>query len=198
MDVARLSIVVALGFGLIGCDGEVSACEGATPYLFNGEDRGFVQCEGGLIHRELAKECQVVEGFRSSEPVFGCGLTEYAECGSDGDCGLRARCVNPGPSGRGCYCEYMCVTDADCSPTQICACPTSGGRCVSAECKTSADCPEGSLCISTVSTRLIHSYACTRENDSCRIDADCPMNATSECLQGADGRRTCECGTCDY
>ena len=55
MDVARLSIVVALGFGLIGCDGEVSACEGATPYLFNGEDRGFVQCEGGLIHRELAK-----------------------------------------------------------------------------------------------------------------------------------------------
>lgn len=102
--------------------------------------------------------------------AFGCML--------DSDCteGLNGRCV----FGRFAMCSYdECFDDNDCPNDTLCQCGSPdglGNRCMTAGCRTDADCP-GSWCSPTFGScgayGGIIAYQCHTPRDECLDDSDC-------------------------
>lgn len=184
-----------------------SAC--SSPKL--DKSSGLITCAEGFSHRPSATACTplAVGGTGSgAEPdeAFG-GATAEPNCGQDPslcDDLPHGFCVrdhdDPYDSY---YCESGCVTDDDCLANQICICgqaesPT-GGRCVVSNCATDADCGKGLLCASFVEGCGPGGFACLRDNDECRSDADCEEDdcgLTGDIFRPTEAQRTCGLSVC--
>ncbi len=161
-----------------------------------GNPSGWVQCEGGFIHREQALECDVPE--TPNQCGCDCSAYEYGTC----TYGIEDTCE----------CTQGCRTDADCSPGHICVCggvldSTSVTQCVPSNgCTTSSDCGPGLCGIGDYYFCSQYSYhaGCAGPEDSCHLDsdcavADCPGLTTSaqyDCLPSQQGFSCQPSGEC--
>lgn len=78
-------------------------------------------------------------------------------------------------------------------------CGPSGGICISAQCKTGADCSAGEECTTWDTTQgcLYYQFACTTPLDTCGGDLDCQVPGFyGYCAVQADGHRQCTGGGC--
>jgi hypothetical protein len=206
----RAALLAVLGVANgTGCGGKSQrddhVCQNPTPFqagLNLLADVGFVQCDGGWLHRPAAVTCPSLlprEGLdieESLDPVF---------CTADADCSERANghCEPilgcPGgsdspPRPDGYYCEYGCTQDSDCDDGMLCLCGEPAGRCVPAKCSVDADCASG-LCAGTAQqSSYSHSFACVVAGDECLSWSDCEQG---RCFVGAANREcsfTVDCG----
>ncbi|MCY1056439.1 ferritin-like domain-containing protein [Nannocystis sp. SCPEA4] len=162
-----------------GCDGTVT--EIAQAFVDPPTPSGFVQCDGGIIHRPEPREC-LAPMTPSSCPADA----SPGECLVDADCTDKpfGSCqlnqvfggiLAPGDT---CGCVYGCQTDADCATGEVCRCAGEGlgffTECVPATCITDADCP-GALCgfSPDICEPGVFSSNCTTPNDLCAGDGDC-------------------------
>jgi hypothetical protein len=105
----------------------------------------------------------------------------FRQCARDSDCtgALNGRCdchpIAADGGGRPLTtCSYdQCVSDDDC-PMGLCSCAASGNVCISALCRTDADCGDAGYC-SPTNTGMGFLYACHTASDECRNDGDCPV-----------------------
>jgi len=149
---------------------------------------GFVQCDGGWIHRPAATECP------SFLPRADAALppdVPNPQCKTDADCTDRPHgwCSPSPPPGGGTYCAYGCVRDSDCEAGSICLCGDPVGSCVPSNCRVDADCGAG-LCAGTPVNicTLSYDFGCQSAADECTTAQDC---AAGEVCQFESGRRTC-------
>jgi hypothetical protein len=94
------------------------------------------------------------------------------------------------------YCDYGCLTDADCSPSQICMCGDSsyGGRCISAGCSTDSECGAGGHCALAYGVCGGGKFLCESAADECSTGEDCE---SGQCSLGDDGlHRACTSLVC--
>jgi len=160
-------------------------CENPSPVA--DASSGFVRCDNGYVYREKVGICPVIP---RTEPEPGFDPT-LDECEYDADC-------SDDPQGycRSGFCAHGCVSDAECNSSSICSCDDDRGLgdCVSAECKSDADCTPGLHCALVVSGRsdaAIWIYACQQAGDECAADADCPPapgSASGDCELAESGR----------
>ena len=156
--------------------GEAGACEG-TPH-------GSVPAE----HRPTPVMCprSAAYGLQGDAgPSVTCATD--ADCVGDAAMGLGAICLQG-------ICGWdACLTDADCSPAQVCVCASQayggngfhGNECVAATCKVDGDCGAGRYCApSRTYCGSIQGYNCTSPADSC-------VNPQTDCA-------SCGGNTCDY
>ncbi|HYO96687.1 MAG TPA: ferritin-like domain-containing protein [Polyangiaceae bacterium] len=174
-----------------GSAGTHAACVNPKPL-----SSGLVQCEGGWSHRPNSVKCA------SSLPRLGQVGQAGAEsiqgrCSSDADCTERAHghCLvsasfEPFPEPPATWCNYGCVTDADCGAGSICSCGDLIGECVPASCASDADCPGALLCASIMTKPGCGvELACQSPKDQCNANGDC-MNP-ARCVLNAGGYREC-------
>jgi hypothetical protein len=206
-----------------GAGGEwVTGCDPVGAWSANLE-----RCEGSFVHRATALACALPprdETFTELPPDAGTESEVPEWCDSTTACGLRVdECTRDADCGAGAYCVrrvdddafdeiyYVyhecfaaCVTDADCSGGEICACDhrmqnatrdtISVGVCTPATCSTDADCGERNLCVAPLNIadlwdleiRAFSAFHCQGERDECRGTDDCPR---------ADG---CDVNDCSY
>lgn len=147
--------------------------------------------------------------FLGGCPVFVC--SEHDDCTS----GENGRCVGNSKDGQ--YCTYdTCFTDEDCSdqqldflatPGEYAVCVCEGGlfsdnnRCVPANCRTDADCPDGGICSPSrayCGADAVAGYYCHSCDDECYTDADCGGSGGPNeryCFFDAGNTRRWTCGT---
>ncbi|HEY8376928.1 MAG TPA: ferritin-like domain-containing protein, partial [Nannocystis sp.] len=163
---------------------------------------GFVQCDGGIIHRPAPVECLAPVTPTSCPP----DAADTSACHTDADCtekpfgscqldlvfgGLNA------PTDT-CSCVYGCRTDADCAPGEVCRCAGEGlglyTECIPADCITDADCP-GQICgfSPDVCEPGVHFAHCTTPADACAGDGDC---LNPPCVWDGIGAWTCADAVC--
>ncbi len=167
------------------------ACEGTVTELMQGfvdppTPSGFVQCDGGIVHRVDKVACLAPTTPSSCPP----DASDMGECKTDADCNAKpfGSCqltmvfggVVELPTDT-CGCIYGCQTDADCGADQVCRCAGDGlglyTECVPASCFTDADCPGDEICGfspngSGCAPGVWDSH-CTTPQDTCASDADC-------------------------
>jgi hypothetical protein len=116
------------------------------------------------------------------------GLTR---CGASLVRGAAQTCAKKCDPATTATCTTPCTSDADCAAGQACTCDASGaGQCVTAGCRTNADCPaQGgttSYCLNAADTTEACSgapapaFGCTSTKDECHSDADCKQSAPCE------------------
>jgi hypothetical protein len=121
-------------------------------------------------------------------PLPEMAIPPYSACASDAECAARPHgfCA---PASAGLpprsflACQSGCITDSDCTGSQICLCGSPIGTCVEATCRTDADCGEGRCAASTVAGGCSFDtvrFDCQTPDDECVTDADC-----------SGGSRTC-------
>jgi hypothetical protein len=168
--------------------GEPVVCQGTqTDIMQKNVDppttSGFVQCDGGIIHRPVPLECMAPQN-PSTCPA---DASDMGGCKTDADCTDKpfGSCqidmvfggVNPAPTDT-CSCVYGCQTDSDCADGEVCRCAGDGlglyTECVSSTCKSDAECP-GFLCgfAPDICEPGVFSSHCTTPNDVCAGDSDC-------------------------
>ncbi|MRG93124.1 ferritin-like domain-containing protein [Polyangium spumosum] len=236
----RLSLFAALGLSAVACGSTVenggqggqggagtgastsatssqggfggwSGCAGATPVLLaDGSDSGYVKCDDGTIHREVAVACDTTIDAPACE-----GTEPSKSCTTDADCTAKphGKCIhqdpafeNPEPS---CGCVYACANDAECGEDAVCVCPgvvnngVAWSRCSAvAKCATDADCPSGECGITSFNDGCFQQIglACRTADDACRVDADCMDGAACAALPysttGEPGTFNCETQNC--
>jgi hypothetical protein len=158
-------------------------------------------------HRSAALACPENVKPESERTVRGpdAGTPPPADatwCSYDSDCtkGKNGRCNYHGH--RISDCTYSeCSTDADCKEGQLCNCEATGNQCVSANCRTDAECG-GRGCSpsyghSCNGERSLGGFYCHTAKDSCTDDGDC-SGSTSHCVyQPEVARWTCvDAGHC--
>ena len=77
---------------------------------------------------------------------LGGACRRSADCGSKAECCFengKAKCIE---EKRPCGGWPACVAKSDCAKNQICDPVGAFGRCLTRECKTAADCPDGNFC----------------------------------------------------
>jgi hypothetical protein len=168
-------------------------------------------CDGSFVHRPEAATCMLSEhvgpgGQGGSPGAAGTASTAIA-CESDDDCteGENGYCYREELMILSQQCVYACAVDSDCGEGAVCSCdnsyvsavtlqPLSIGLCVSASCRTDADCDPGRLCISPVDStcgpRRAIGYHCQTPNDECRGPDDC-VGTYRQCEYTTD-RFTCQ------
>ncbi|MBK6519562.1 MAG: ferritin-like domain-containing protein [Polyangiaceae bacterium] len=155
-----------------GCGAETSIpCANPQPVEVDGEDIGFVSCDGGWLHRPEVVECT----SKLPRADFECA-DDAGGCVVDADCpGPFGHCVVDGFGGIGCYCATGCVQDSDCGAGQVCMCGDPIGACVQADCATDADCGEELLCSTYVTEPGCGgtAFSCQTPEDECASDSDC-------------------------
>ncbi len=154
---------------------------------------GIERCANYLEHRVAPASCPsllpIPDVLPGLEGLVDAGAIPDVECIRDADCTEKAygHCIDDfsGP-----YCNYGCVTDADCGPQQLCRCDWYGGYCVKAQCRTDADCGDGYLCAKSEGCE--GEFACQTSGDQCAVSSDCPPEQPLCELvvdMGADGPR---------
>ncbi|KIG14091.1 putative lipoprotein [Enhygromyxa salina] len=135
---------------------------------------GFVECEGGFIHRVEAVECVGPQGPDApacADSMSGCQTAADCLEQPHGSCALDIW--------GSCGCHYGCASDADCDPGSVCACAGVIGeasQCIPAGCITTDDCNDG-LCGLSLDPGICddsYSLACASPTDECHVNADCP------------------------
>ncbi|PRQ04260.1 hypothetical protein ENSA5_09090 [Enhygromyxa salina] len=194
------------GDGDTGPDPDPFTCENPTPILQAGTDTpsGFVECEGGFIHRTEAVECVAPTGPDTPFCADGIG----GGCETAADCNEKAygSCTDD-PWG-GCQCRYGCASDADCEQGYACACAGVIGdaaQCIPAGCTITDDCGEGHCGLSEFQGICdnFHELACAAPDAECHVNSDCGEdlcdpnwpeggNVMFHCTAGGDEGYTCE------
>lgn len=148
-------------------------CAGDEPIPRTGaagtRSTGLSTCDGGLVHRVDAPECQAPVRAKGS-CVDGRGA-----CTTDADCTERPHGLCEGVRNSGCHCEYGCQSDADCAADELCDCFSPTPTCVQAYCRTDADCQGEYKCVRT-ETGV---YACHSPRDACRDWRECEFRCGS-------------------
>jgi len=166
-----------------------SACEGPLTDLGGGWER----CGNGMVHRRELGSCS------SSLPRASAATAPYSDpasldAGYFGECRFDSDCTaNPyghcewSPYAQGTYCEYGCVTNADCPSNQACVCGDPVGTCRPASCATDAECGAGLLCSDFVVDPGCggQAFACQKAADECAAASDCPED--QYCVRGNYG-----------
>lgn len=197
--------------GNVGTAGSgTSAC--TSPKL--DESSGLVACAEGYSHRPQAVACTPVgsggagSGDQPEEAQAG-----FGGVGAELDCNREPSLCDAVPHGfcavddlgpeTSYYCEAGCVTDADCGLHRICVCGHSesptGGRCAVSNCATDADCGTGLLCASFEEGCGPGGFACLRDDDQCRSDADCQddqCGIANDIFRPMEARRECGLSVC--
>jgi hypothetical protein len=156
-------------------DGEIEpfVCENLMPLLQpEGVPTGFVQCDGGFIHRAEAVECVTPQAV--DDPT----CAAFADTCSNTACAAKPNGSCQSVGFEGCTCVYGCTSDAECDPGQVCVCAGVIGQiatCVPAGCVTDADCGEGLCGVSKYEDCCGDDYqlACAGPNEECHSTADC-------------------------
>lgn len=190
--------------------GAPPACAGTlTDIMQDGVDppapSGFVQCDGGIIHRPQKLEC-LAPVTASSCPA---DASDIGACKTDADCTEKpfGSCqldmifggVNPAPTDT-CSCVYGCQTDADCDPGSVCRCAGAGlglyTECIPATCTDDSECGEF-LCgfAPDICAPGVFSSQCTTPADECAGDSDClSPPCTWDAVQGHWACANAACG----
>lgn len=165
------------------------ACAGTVTELMQANvdpptPSGFVQCDGGIVHRPEKRECLA--------PVTPTSCPEDAsdlgQCKTDADCTEKpfGSCqidmifggALEAPTDT-CSCVYGCQTDDDCAAGEVCRCAGDVlgmyTECVPATCITDVDCPGGEICgfSPDICEPGVFASHCTTPADTCEGDADC-------------------------
>ncbi len=165
-------------------DSYVLECEEPSEILLvTGEASGYVRCEDGSVNRV---EAVVLDPMQYVERIHECSddvATDDSDCRSDLDCDLQewGQCEYADAYYRyGCFCVYMCASDADCREDQLCLSAEAANgitwpRCVSAECRDGDDCSSGECGVSTKGSQCgpWAKVACRTGLDECRSNEQC-------------------------
>lgn len=187
---------LGLGSAASGCDsGVLVPCTNPAPITVDGEDSGFVVCDGYWKHRPEAKTCPTLV----PRADFSCSEQEpTGNCITDNDCdGANAYCAVDSFD-QSCHCATGCTADSDCGAGQVCECGDPVGHCVEADCTSDADCEDGALC-ATVDTMPDCSdlkYVCQTTDDECASDDDCADSPNGSSCSTDGTKRVCVPGSC--
>src|SRR5688572_12029577 len=182
----RTALLASLGLSLpLGCGAEDSDSNPSplSPCT-NSQDEGggYERCAEGWLHRPRVEVCEsLVPRADPPMPLPVVAFPPYTACASDAECAARPHgfCApfSAGlPPQTFLTCQSGCVTDADCSGSQICLCGSPVGTCVEATCRDDADCGEGRCASSTVPGGCSFDtvrFDCQTPDDECVTDADC-------------------------
>jgi hypothetical protein len=171
---------------------------------------GWEKCSNGMLHRHELGSCA------SSVPRPDLTMDPHPEPNVNSDAGVRGECRSDsdctekpyghcewGPYTGATYCDYGCVTNADCDPGHTCLCGEPVGACRVASCATDAECGSGFLCSDYSYDPGCggQGFACQRAADSCAADSDC--GEFQYCARGSyaiamatDNPRYCTGGQC--
>lgn len=161
------------------------------------------QCSGGWSHRTAAKACPWKEE-RGDFVLPPSPFPDLDECTRDSQCtaGPYGACLGPGgnagiPNRHWNSCHYGCETDVHCGPEAICVCGPLVGTCISATCRSDADCEPGLLCASYLADPGCDfpAFACQTRDDQCVAASDCTGEERCTVLEGR-GVRECEARNC--
>ncbi|CAN5199109.1 hypothetical protein BH09MYX1_BH09MYX1_48500 [soil metagenome] len=167
-------------FGLVAGITIIAACHG--------------KAEFPSVHRETAETCprdprldEVTPEPHEAAPAGQCNVN--ADCTE----GKNGRCLHPGHERIRCTYD-TCAADADCKTGEACACDRDGNHCVTATCRTDADC--GGLGCSPSSSSscngrsVVVGVYCHTKKDSCTDDDDCGRHENCE-YEPTDARWIC-------
>lgn len=155
-------------------------------------------------HRAAAETCSTAPRPPGYNNPTDAGKGFSGQCERDSDCtaGKNGRCSAPGHAQS--MCTYdACMSDADCGAGKVCECSAYGNSCMTANCKTDADCG-GMGCSPTRPESCGNmagtvGYFCHTKKDECIDDRDCPKKGDESgmCVYTpAGGRWTCNYDTC--
>lgn len=154
-------------------------CDDPQPFAAGG---GYLVCQDKSLRLGERSACpSVLPRDRPTEPLF------YEDCALDVDCTASAH----GFCAYG-QCKYGCVSDDECGQNELCFCTAEIGKCVSADCRSDADCPADYPCTGNLPFGIdAASFSCQTPLDGCQSDYDCP-GARVHCRVTEDGtRRAC-------
>jgi hypothetical protein len=158
-----------------------SACEPPLTDLGGGWER----CGNGMIHRQTIGSCTsrlprpdaVVRTYPDPVPE--------APCRYDSDCTEKPHgyCAWS-EDGADIYCQYGCLTNADCNAGYVCVCGDPIGVCRAATCATDDECGAGLLCSDYIVDPGCggQAFACQSAADSCAAESDCAPH--EYCVRG--------------
>lgn len=95
-------------------------------------------------------------------------------------------------------CRYGCQSDDECGDGYLCDCGSPVGTCVSATCRTGADCEPNQACARweySDGCGITTGYVCTTADRGCLTDSDCDVNNYEGC-SGTSGKLQCETQNC--
>ncbi len=143
-------------------------------------DGNWERCTNGMLHRRELGSCT------SALPRAEYSALEFLGYPPGVDSGVQFACLQDqdctaAPHGHcevgqgGPYCAYGCLTDAECSDSQVCSCGPYIGECIAADCSVDADCGGSSLCGSYESEPSCggNRFGCQTPQDQCAGNADC-------------------------
>lgn len=125
-------------------------------------------------------------------------------CDEDSDCTEMAHgyCEYNHTQSSGEYyyssCRYGCQTDDECGDGYVCECGQPVGSCVSASCKSGADCAPDQACARWEFYDGCGSstgYVCTTPDSECLLEADCEAKGFEGC-SGSSGKLLCDSQNC--
>lgn len=163
-----------------------------------GNPTGFVECDGGWLHRPAAGTCQsylprdtTIKGFAPGECTSDSDCTDAP----NGYCTLSSEGFNPSETT---VCAYGCTKDSECGVDGMCVCAYPVGRCIVSDCLTDADCSSG-LCVgvrteTSACGESTYEFACHSPYDACPASASC--RSAEACQSTAEGRQCVSVGVC--
>jgi hypothetical protein len=193
------------GVGGAGDAGTIVPCDTPRPKNgVNGMPTGYVDCDGGWIHRPERRDCSSILPRPGNVVPHDGGVEGGATgCTKDADCSnlLHGWCT-PVAGAAGpllpTVCVSGCVRDEECAPGHVCACGDPVGRCLPATCTTDADCGDAKCASSYSSTcgpPAPGPFACQQPGDACTAARDClthqvctPTPAGRRCVSISCGR----------
>ncbi|HMR05317.1 MAG TPA: ferritin-like domain-containing protein [Polyangiaceae bacterium] len=168
-------------------------CQDPKPLMVDGKDTGVDTCAGGIVRRREAMTCP------TAPPATATCTASQMDCSSGADCTDQPNgYCNFWPGGGGapstCSCAYGCTMDSECAAGQRCLCGDPVGKCVAAECDTSADCGTGFDCISPIGDCKPSGLVCQTAKDECGGNTEC--GGGMYCGKGTEGNLVCKPDGC--
>lgn len=152
---------------------------------------GLAECPDGSIHSYGIACCGGDRTYPCTSPEGMCEVDNDCATGSNGVC----RSFFPDDF---CLCVYgFCTTDADCGDGEACVCTgpevpfLSTARCMTAQCRTDADC-DGRSCGLSFDNCGTYGLFCHTVNDDCQGPADCTANVPYCVFDEPSSRWTCD------
>jgi hypothetical protein len=169
---------VSGGTGSFDAPHAARVCDNPLPRARGG---GYQLCGDGSLRRPRAAACQVSLPRAKADQ-----LMVFNECTADSDCtsSLYGFCADGA-------CKYGCRVDDDCANGQACFCGEVIGSCITASCRSDADCPAEFPCTGyqAVGFATPDALACQSPSDACLTDAQCSsLNPRVSCKVQVDHR----------